>query len=431
MAGAIAGFVSTSSMAQSSDTLIDKLVEKGILTVKEANELREESDKDFTKAYSVKSGMPDWVQALKFNGDLRLRYDHIATDNPAFVDRSRFRYRLRFGATAALTDNMEIGFRLSSGEKNTGFDSNDPISGNASFQDNASKKLIGIDLVYGKWTALNTPHWSAVFTGGKMENPFVVSDIVFDPDYTPEGVAEQFGYNFNDTHSLKLNLGQFVLDELAAKAEDPFLLGAQLRWEALWSPKIATSLGLAGYSISGTENLTTGNVPNVNRGNTRNAAGALLYDYNPVVVDAAATYTLDSAPLYPGAFPIRLAGTYLENPAAPRKNTAYEVGVTFGKAGKRRTWELAYRYKSVEADSWYEEFLDSDTGAFYQAAPTGGSAGYGPGTNLRGHWIRAAWSPYDSLTFSATYYLFNLIDEVPSGSDSTARRLQVDATWKF
>ena len=48
--------------------LLDKLVDKGILSVKEANELREEADKDFAKAYSVKSGMPDWVTALKLNG---------------------------------------------------------------------------------------------------------------------------------------------------------------------------------------------------------------------------------------------------------------------------------------------------------------------------------------------------------------------------
>src|SRR6266704_6258192 len=88
---------SASLKAQSADALIDKLVEKGILTVKEANELREESDKNFSQAYSVKSGMPDWVTALKFNGDFRGRYEGFYSENPAFVDRSRLRYRVRFG----------------------------------------------------------------------------------------------------------------------------------------------------------------------------------------------------------------------------------------------------------------------------------------------------------------------------------------------
>src|SRR6266496_4508923 len=88
--------------AQSVDALLDKLVDKGILTVKEADELREETDKDFTKAYAAKSGMPEWVTALKFNGDFRGRFEHHDSDNPAFIDRNRFRYRARFGVTASL-----------------------------------------------------------------------------------------------------------------------------------------------------------------------------------------------------------------------------------------------------------------------------------------------------------------------------------------
>src|SRR5882672_9014303 len=97
---------------QSADALIDKLVEKGILTVKEANELREEADKNFSQAYSVKSGMSDWVSALKFNGDFRARFDTVFTDATAvsggrtnrFVARNRFRNRLRLGVTASLFD---------------------------------------------------------------------------------------------------------------------------------------------------------------------------------------------------------------------------------------------------------------------------------------------------------------------------------------
>ena len=85
--------------AQSVDALLDKLVDKGILSVKEGQALREESDKDFTKAYATKSGMPEWVSALKFNGDVRGRFEGFYSENPAFVNRDRFRYRLRFGVT--------------------------------------------------------------------------------------------------------------------------------------------------------------------------------------------------------------------------------------------------------------------------------------------------------------------------------------------
>src|SRR6185295_20026173 len=85
----------SSGQAQSVDALLDKLVDKGVLTVNEAKDLREETDKDFNRAYGAKSGMPEWVSALKFNGDMRGRYEGFFGENPAFVERNRFRYRFR------------------------------------------------------------------------------------------------------------------------------------------------------------------------------------------------------------------------------------------------------------------------------------------------------------------------------------------------
>ncbi len=431
-----------SAFAQSSDALIDKLVEKGILSVKEATELREETDKGFTQSYAVKSGMPEWVNSLKFNGDLRLRFDSIYNDDPTFIDRDRFRYRMRFGATAMLANNFEAGLRLISGENaKGGFTSIDPISGNASFEDNASKKIIGLDLAYLKWSPINTPDWSATSIGGKMENPFIFSDIVFDPDYTPEGFAQQIGYNINDSHAAKLNLGGFILDEISRSSSDPFLLGSQLRLESTWSPKWQTSFGLSALMISGTENLTSANVPDQNKGNTRvniNAGttnkpsyGPLANTFNPIVVDGAVIYSLESFPTYTGAFPIRLAADYVNNPAAHNNNQAFSAGITFGKSGKKGTWDLTYKYKYLESDSWFEELVDSDTGAFYKTGipQSGGGTGYGAGTNLRGHYLRAAYSPYDFFTFSANYFLFDVIQGRSKNSESG--RVQVDATVKF
>src|SRR5258705_379022 len=66
---------------QSSDALLKKLVDKGILTAQEAAELKKESDSGFDKAYRTKSGMPDWVTSLRIYGDLRARYEFFHTDN--------------------------------------------------------------------------------------------------------------------------------------------------------------------------------------------------------------------------------------------------------------------------------------------------------------------------------------------------------------
>jgi hypothetical protein len=74
------------------------------------------------------------------------------TDEPNFVDRSRFRYRIRPGIVATIKDNFEVGFRLTSSEAQGTF-GGDPISGNTTFQDNASKV---------RWRLHSRGIWAAV-----------------------------------------------------------------------------------------------------------------------------------------------------------------------------------------------------------------------------------------------------------------------------
>jgi hypothetical protein len=437
--------------AQSSDAIIDKLVEKGILTVKEANDLREEADKNFTQAYSVKNGMPEWVSAFKFNGDFRARYEGFYSDagfinagrTNQFLDRSRFRYRLRLGATVSMFDNLEAGLRLTSDDVATGGSNNegDPISGNTTMQNNGSKKLIYVDQAYGRWYALNGPEWTGILTVGKMENPLTIDDMVFDPDYTPEGAAIQLGYRLSDHHGFKLNLGGFVLDEFSGSSNDPYLLAAQVRWDAVWNTKWSSALGLTGISIESASRLTNSVVPNINRGNTRDVNGALVYAYNPVIVDGSVTYTASSFPFYKGAFPIKVGGEYMNNPAAPSSvtdNYAWNAGIMLGKSGKKGTWDLSYNYKWLGADAMWEELVDSDFGAFYASpnspANSGAGIGYGAGTNVKGHIVRFAYSPSDSVTLSVKWFLTELINSFPSDPSNTSskmNRLQVDASWKF
>ena len=471
---ALMAVASVSTQAQSADAIIDKLVDKGILTVDEAKELREESDQNFGSAYQVKSGMPDWVTSLRIGGDFRGRYEMFNSDDPTFVDRHRFRYRVRPGIVATIQDNFEAGFRLTSSEAQGTF-GGDPISGNTTFQDNASKKFVYIDLAYGKWTAVNNALWSANFTVGKMENPFVFSDLVFDADYTPEGLSQQFNFNLSEAHQLKLNLGEFVLDEVSISSRDPFMFGAQMRLESVWNKHISTSLGIGALTISSEQNLnetaagpsttvavvnnsgqvlnTAGGiydpadaaqriqtrsiagagassaVPNINSGNTRDG-GVLANNFNPYIADAAFTYTLESFPMYHAAFPIRLGAEYMNNPAADDHNEAYSFGITFGKSGKKGLWDISYRWKHLQADAWYEEVVDSDFGGL---RPSSGAtrATYAAGTNVEGHIFKASYSPFDSLTLGVTYFLTELIANTPSDFDEKVGRLQVDAVWKF
>lgn len=380
---------------------------------------------------------------MRLNGDFRGRYEGFQGLDSPMPDRHRFRYRARFGLTAVMWDHLEAGIRLTSSEPVKGQETmgGDLISGNTTFTYNASKKFVYIDLAYAKWTPLHTYSFADTLGIGKFEMPATFTEMVFDPDYTPEGVMNQFTYTLNDFHSIKFNTCWAALSELSASSHDPNLLVLQALWDGIWLRKegrnvAQTSLGVGFLSIQNTENLGNRDVPNVNVGNSRDElTGRLVYHYNPVVASGSVTYTLESFPYYSGFFPVRVGGEFLHNPAAPSQNTGWCAGVMIGRAGKRRTWELSYRYRYLEADAWYEEFVESDFGAYYHKTPAGWGkkGGCGAGTNVKGHILRAAYSPYDALTMSVTWFLTDRVreDVAQFGDGGTIGRLQVDALVRF
>ena len=437
-AAALAAFTSQSH-AQSSDALIDKLVDKGILTQNEAKDLRDEADKNFATAIAAKTGMPDWVTGYKISGDMRGRFDQISGDNAGLIDRIRLRYRIRFGFTANLLDNMEVGFRLGSGEL-PGANGGNPLSNNSTLQDNFSKKTIYVDAAYGKWTFLSDGGWMLAATIGKMDNPFTLTPMVFDPDLTPEGAALSGSYTFNDKHTLAFTGAAFVMDEESKSTHDPAMFGGQILLNSKWNAKWASSVGVAAFSIVNPESLTTANVASINQGNTRTGPAAgpytLKYQYNPIIASANATYTLDSFPLYNGPFPIKLGGEFMNNPGAGQNNNGYWAGVTFGKAGTRKTWELSYRYEYLEADAWYDQMVDDDFGSYYRNAANSGSiaAGYFGGTNVKGHLVKFTYSVTDSMSFSVSAFMNDLINNqygAISEPNSGTLRVFADVMWKF
>lgn len=440
--------------AQSSDALIDKLVDKGVLTADEAKDLRVEADNDFKTAYQAKTGMPDWVTSYKISGDFRGRVDQMsATDsNSGYVNRLRFRYRLRFGIVANIIDNMEVGFQLASGDNaNAGGSSANqanPLSQNSTMQNNGTGKGIWVNLAYAKWTAINSGDWLLAATIGKMNNPFQFTPMVFDPDYAPEGAAITGAYTINDKQTVAFTGAGFVLDEESGNTRDPYMVGGQALLNSKWTPKWSSSVGAGILSIGSPNQLTTANVPYQNQGNTRNGSGALIYNYSPIIADASVTYLMDSFPLYPGACPVKVGGEFIDNPSVGQNNQGYWVGATLGKSGTKHTWDLTYRYEWLEADAWYDQVVDDDPAVYYKNAPVGAPAGtYNnngqgayAGTNIRGHFVKLNYSITDYLTFSVSGYVTDLINSrlvVPGNANVVNEpnngliHVMADIMWKF
>jgi Putative porin len=123
-----------------------------------------------------------------FSGDFRLR------DEPFFggpsnqsLDQNRERFRLRFNVTAKLNDDFGGGFSLASG------DINDPTSTNQTVTGFYTRKAIAIDKAYVDYT----PHQFHYLTliGGKFGYPWYNTELTWDKDLNPEGVAETLVFN--------------------------------------------------------------------------------------------------------------------------------------------------------------------------------------------------------------------------------------------
>ena len=121
------------TMGGEMDILIEKLVEKNILTRSEARELISEIQKEASKKEEgikkaaaeaakeeVKSGIkiPEWIEKIKFSGDFRLRYQAEDIDNDKSPHRSRGVIRLRAGVDSKINEHWDAGFGITSGGSN-------------------------------------------------------------------------------------------------------------------------------------------------------------------------------------------------------------------------------------------------------------------------------------------------------------------------
>jgi Putative porin len=192
--------------ADENDVLLKVLVRKGILTQDEAAAVKAEVAKEKAKEAKIaaksapvstsddgmmsKLDISKSIDKLKLYGDLRLRYQYDDKDpqlftpnrpdnrDPSGAQTSRWRFRLRVGAEITLTDQWSGGFELSTQQASD--------SGNQTYENGFDDYNIYISKAYLRWD----PNKAFTFVGGKMTNPFYTTDLVWDADITPNGIAE-------------------------------------------------------------------------------------------------------------------------------------------------------------------------------------------------------------------------------------------------
>ncbi|MBI3850040.1 MAG: putative porin [Verrucomicrobia bacterium] len=419
------------AVAQTSDALIDKLVQKGILTVKEAEELRVESAKSSAKTFASQMGSADWVNKLKFGGDFRGRYDGVFQDDSntgagsATQDRDRFRYRVRYGITAEMTDHFEVGLRLGSGEIGSAAPSlgGSPFSANTTLNNDGSRKFIFVDLAYAKW---KPDDWFSAQLG-KMSSDFWFTDAVLDPDYNPEGAQEKISIALNKQNKIGFSAGQFVIAEnfsgtgSGSANQDVYLFVGQADWTAKWSDHLSSRLGVGAYAFANQDSVSTNLETFLNQNGT-SAAGATAPHFNPIIARGEVTYTFDSGPLFDGPFPVTLGAEYANNPGASSFGSgseAWNLGLALGDAKKKGNWQLTYNYKHIGTAAVWHGLNDDDFGVNAKG-----------GTGVAGHQIVASYRVANPLTMNLRVMRTEQIN-TPAGVSSQQTRLFFDLLWAF
>ncbi len=254
-AGAAAAMALTGTAhAQSrSDILINKLEQKGILTTQEANEMRAEMAEAETNLLSElpasKWKLPDSIKSVELFGDLRLRYERRAVENPTpkyrfgfptsgatgdTYARERFRYALRFGLRGDLYDDFYYGFRLE--------ESANPRSPWVTFADDSGKSTSSVmggtptdksndGLYIGQaYLGWHPSSWYEM-TVGRMPQSLYTTPLVWDSDINPEGAFEKFKGRIGPVE-LFADFGQFDYQNPSVAQQAPSSDTFLLAWQA-------------------------------------------------------------------------------------------------------------------------------------------------------------------------------------------------------
>jgi hypothetical protein len=422
----------TDAHAQGNQAVLDLLLRKGLITSQDVAEVKAKLDTEMARTveqYS-KTKVAKWVDRMTFYGDLRLRIDDIAYEQSLNrPDRLQFRFRLRLGVDWQLTDWAVVGARIATGDAN-------PVGHNQTFTDTFRKKPFYIDAAYA---TIQPPHADWIkLTGGKMNNPIwqpkFTSPMTYDPDLTPEGLAEQLALKFGDSqqHRLFANLGQFSAKEIntGAASHDVYLFdfegGAELKLNRL---KLTAAGGYYFTHNIANPAYRVGDSPNLGNTVFISSPGVTNYfaDFNVAYGRAEAAYTLADKPFLGTPSVLTLSGEYLQNLAGAYKTDTdgWSIQLVFGDAKKKGQWELRYQYKYIEADAAWDAIADSDLG-------------WG-GTDRKGHVIRAIYNLQDWWQLVATAFVSEKISNRPNANAHNQQgvpgenmfQLKLDSTFKF
>jgi len=277
-------------------------------------------------------GSAEAASRLNVTGDLRLRSQGDFSDDDARARRSG-QVRGRAGATYSVNDRVTLGARLVTG------DPDDPNSTDVQMSNWDDDFEVSLDLAYAQ---LNFGDLNLY--GGKLPQPFVRTDLVWDGDVNPQGLGGTYKHKLANGSALRASGLFFIVDEDAVAA-DSTMVGGQLGYDS-------ASLGDWKFDVSGAYyDYTLGSVAGGDSGdfrnNLRNPDGSYVSDFNLGDLIVGATWSGLGA-----RWPVRVVGDYVKNfGAKTSEDVGYGVDVGVGRVTQAHDWRVTYGYSVAETDA--------------------------------------------------------------------------------
>lgn len=341
------------------EPLLRLLVTKGVITLEEALALQDEARrKAETPAKAAAPAPPaKWYDRLEVSADVRMRYEGFSQEGSFdHGRRDRFRFRLRAGLEAPLTDALTAGFGLRNG------DQDDPVSNNTTFEGAFQPKDFNLGEVYLE--ARLSPAVRVI--GGKFDPKdwWTVSDFQWDDDVTVEGLMGRLELGGGDGvwRGAELVPYTYLLEESGAKRE-AYVFGLQARANLALGQHDALGLG-AGFDAwenpQAVADLTLGGALGGNPvTNFLDSRGKLVSDFE--ILNLFAEWRQRASKRWPITVNLFYYKNLGASGVAADKDTAYFARVQAGDSKDCGQVALRYSYYDAEPDALFYVFTQSDT----------------------------------------------------------------------
>ena len=368
------------------------------------------------------------LQRISWFGDMRLRYEIVdrasdnstANDADGHLDTDRARIRFRFGARAHVYEDLDFVFRLSTGGDTAS------TSGNTTLDGTFGNEAISLNLAYGSWEFMN----GLIVQGGKVKNPFMKSEVVWDNDVNPEGLSQIYQQKLGDT-TLQFVAGQYIVEETDRKnnidSDDVILLAwqAQLHQKTK-AGKFKFAVALYDYHhLTDQGSAITKQLGSGDGQRNSQVTGTDVNTTNMQTLDFMADWSSPIGSKHGNLFYEYAVNTSADAPAgnntiAQDLDTAWQLGFKFGdkRVKKAGQWQIKTLYRVVQQDAVFYALTDS---SFHQG-----------GTNAKGIEVGAKYAIRKGMQLGYTF--FNTTNErgdVNGGKLDVPGQHQLDLQFSF